>query len=194
MTPEAGLNFSWLHCSKSTLLSSFTVKVHVLLFCVLKAIFHSNSMQQSSPPACSQGQTAVSLHCDTWVIQGQSLNGAAKARVLWLVHGIHAWGTEKQKTECTPSANRTLFIYAESTDCTYCTSWWNTTCTGGVLCSTTCPIILEYLRLVFCCVTVHNSDRVTAGSDCRWEHFLPAKTMALAGLNPGRASTGCSWR
>lgn len=50
---------------------------------VLKAIFHSNSKQSSSsPPACSQGQTAVSLHCDTRVVQGQPLNGATKARVL----------------------------------------------------------------------------------------------------------------
>lgn len=55
----------------------------------------------SPPPACSQGQTAVSLHSDTWVIQGQSLNGAAEAWVLWLVHWIHAWRPETQKTECT---------------------------------------------------------------------------------------------
>lgn len=56
-----------------------------------------NSKQTSWPPACSQGQTAVSLHRDTRVIQGQSLNGTAKARVFWLVHRIHAWGTEKRK-------------------------------------------------------------------------------------------------
>lgn len=47
------------------------------------------------PPSCPQGQTAVSLHCDTWVIQGQSFNGAAEASVFWLVHWIHAWGTGK---------------------------------------------------------------------------------------------------
>lgn len=44
----------------------------------------------ASPPAGSQSQAAVSLHCHTGVIQGQPLDGAAQRRVLGLVHGIHA--------------------------------------------------------------------------------------------------------
>ncbi len=102
----------------------FVVTVYAMSpsFVVLfKVIFHSNSKRSSSPPACSQGQTAVSLHRDTWVIQGQPLDGTAKARVLRLVHRIHAWGTDKQKTECTSQLTLDSF-HLESTECTYCTS------------------------------------------------------------------------
>lgn len=51
-----------------------------------------------------------------------------------------------------------------------------------------------------CCYAERNSEFLmslqfilTKRNDRGWEHFVPAKTIALAGLNPGRASTGCSW-
>lgn len=89
----------------------------------------------------------------------------------------------------------------------------DTTCTEGVLCLTTCPMIQGYLKTASCTdqlcqyicffqwcpkfqllLQIFRDIYLTARSSCRGENLLPAKTMALAGLKPGRASTGCSWR
>lgn len=59
------------------------------LCCMLVISIHKLRVSPS-PPAGSQSQAAVSLHCHTGVIQGQPLDGAAQRRVLGLVHGIHA--------------------------------------------------------------------------------------------------------
>lgn len=59
------------------------------LCCMLVISIHKLRVSPS-PPAGSQSQAAVSLHCHTGVIQGQPLDGAAQHRVLGLVHGIHA--------------------------------------------------------------------------------------------------------
>lgn len=162
--------------------------------------FHFISTESSSPPACSQGQTAVSLHCDTWVIQGQPLNGTAETRVLRLVHWIHAWGTEKQSEECRSGLRQDSLFRKHWLHLLY--SLVKQHALKGFyvwLRAQWCRAILS-IQLgneqneVSYCILFQVTARETARSNWRRGHFLPANTIALAGLNPGRASTGCSWR
>lgn len=99
----------------STLLFLFTAMVYVMpqkSVVLLKSFpFYSIFQQSFSPPACTQGQTAVSLHCDTWVIQSQSLNGTAKAWVLRLVHWIHAWGPENKSRSAHQHRDSTFHLF-----------------------------------------------------------------------------------
>lgn len=154
--------------------------------------FHFISTESSSPPACSQGQTAVSLHCDTWVIQGQPLNGAAETRVLRLVHWIHAWGTEKQSEECTSGLRQDslfrkhlLYSLVKQHALKGFYVWLRVQWCRAIQ-------LGNEQNEVFYCISLQVT--LTARSNWRRGRLLPANTIALAGLNPGRASTGCSWR
>lgn len=106
-------------------------------------------------------------------------------------------GWRKQKTKCTLWKGENSLTWKALT-----VRASETTCAEGISCLTARPVTLLRFRAgtQLCNVYTGASDsvwtRFNVGRTGNWRggRFLPANTMGLAGLNPGRASTGWSWR
>lgn len=106
-------------------------------------------------------------------------------------------GRRKQNTECTLWKGENSFTWKALT-----VRASETTCAEGISCLTARPVTLlrftasAQLRNVYAGASDSVRIRFNVRGTGNWRggRFLPANTMGLAGLNPGRASTGWSWR
>lgn len=147
MTPEEGLNLVW-----STLFFLFTATVYVMTHSSVVLLKVMSILFPRSHPHLQPAPRARLLSLCTVTLESFRVSLSMALRRPGYSDWSIGYMPEGQKHKGRSAHIRTqtgLFIYLESTDCTNCTLWWNTTCTEGVLRLTACPMILQYSQLVF---------------------------------------------